>query len=203
MPDSILWYATRGAGFVSLILFSAVASLGLLTAGRWQRPGWPRFLTAELHRSLALLAVVFLAVHIVTAVVDPFTSLGITAALVPFSSPYKQLWLGLGGVSLYLTVALIVTSLVRARLGQRSWRAVHWLAYAAWPIALLHSLGTGSDTGAVWAWLVDAGCVTLVLGALAVRVRAAVELQAQLEAALPNAVHLARRSRGERSADAR
>lgn len=185
MPDSVLWSTTRGAGFVSLILFSAVASLGLLTAGRWQRPGWPRFLTAEFHSNLALLAVVFLAVHIVSAVVDPFTSLGLTAAVVPFSSAYKQLWLGLGGVALYLIVAMVATSLVRSRLGHRAWRAVHWLAYAAWPVAVVHGLGTGSDSGAPWAWIVDTACVSAVLFALAWRIESTRAFRAEIEAALP------------------
>ena len=76
MSTQILWFATRGSGIVSLILFSAVACLGLLAVARAQSAAWPRFLTVELHRNLALLSVVFLALHIVTAVLDPFTLLG-------------------------------------------------------------------------------------------------------------------------------
>lgn len=170
MTGSVLWYATRGAGIVSLLLFTTVVVLGILTAIRWQVPAWPRFLTAGLHRNLALLSVLFLAVHIVTAVVDPFTALGPIAALVPFASPYRRLWLGLGVVSLDLGAALVVTSLVRARLGQRAWRAVHWVAYAAWPLAMLHSMGTGSDTSSLWMRLVYGASAAAVLGAIAWRV---------------------------------
>ena len=80
MSDQILWFASRGSGIVSLVLSSAVVCLGLLTVVRWERPGWPRFLTVELHRRVALLSIVFLGVHIVTAIVDPYARLGILAA---------------------------------------------------------------------------------------------------------------------------
>ena len=86
MTDQLLWFATRGAGVVSLLLASGVVVLGLLTTARWQRPGWPRFLTAELHRTVALVSVVFTALHVVTAIVDPYAQLGILAAIVPLAS---------------------------------------------------------------------------------------------------------------------
>src|SRR2546423_12071543 len=99
MSDSILWYTTRGAGAVTLILLTAVVVLGILTVLRVQSPSWPRFLTTGLHRNLALMTVVFLTLHIVTAVIDPFTHLGWAAALIPFSAYYRTLLLRLGGVS--------------------------------------------------------------------------------------------------------
>lgn len=165
MNDQILWFATRGAGTVSLLLFTAVTALGLVSVVRWQTASWPRFLTVELHRNLALLSAVFLGVHIVTAIVDPFTSLGPLAAVIPLASSYRPLWVGLGAISLDLVVALIVTSLLRARIGQRAWRAVHWLAYGAWPLAVLHSIGSGSDSSAWWMRDVDVACVAIVAAA--------------------------------------
>ena len=114
---------------------------------RWQSSSWPRFLSAELHRNLALLSVVFLVIHVVTAILDPFVSLGWLSIVVPLASDYRPLWVGLGALSVDLFIAIVVTSLLRARFGQRVWRAVHWLAYASWPLAVLHSLGTGSRLG--------------------------------------------------------
>ncbi len=184
MSTSVLWYATRGAGIVSLILLTGVVCLGILTSVRWQFPGWPRFLTAQLHRSISLLSLVFLAIHIVVAVMDPYTSLGL-AAMVPFASSYRTVWLGLGAVALYLVLAIIGTSLIRGWLGHRAWRIVHWLTYAAWPVAVVHGLGTGSDTGAVWTWLLNGGCVAVILGAIAWRVGYADSTQAELARALP------------------
>src|SRR6266852_7796551 len=131
MSDTVLWYTTRGAGAVSLILLSAVVVLGVLSVLRVQSDRWPRFLTTGLHRNLALMTLVFLALHIVTAVVDPFTNLGWAAAIIPFSSSYRTIWLGLGVISFELLLAIVVTSLVRGFLGHRTWRAIHWLTYAA------------------------------------------------------------------------
>ena len=131
-----LWYATRATGLVTLLLLTADVVLGILTAARFAGPAWPRFLTIGLHRNISLVAVVFLALHVGTTVVDTYTSISLTDAFVPFLSSYKQFWLGLGAVAGDLLIALIVTSLLRQRLGHRAWRAVHWCGYVCWPVAL-------------------------------------------------------------------
>lgn len=169
MSDTILWYVTRGAGAVSLLLLTGVLVLGIAGAMRWQTPGWPRFLTTGFHRNLALTTLVFLALHIVTAVVDPYTALGWNAALIPFSSSYRRFWLGLGAVAIYLLLAIVVTSLLRRLVGPRAWRAVHWLGYAMWPVAVIHGVGTGSDTWFVWMVAIEAVCVGSVVTAVAWR----------------------------------
>jgi sulfoxide reductase heme-binding subunit YedZ len=158
---------------VSLLLLSAVLVLGLLTTMRVEGRRWPRFLTAAFHRDLSLVALVFLGLHIVTAVVDPFTSLGISAATVPFSSSYRTLWLGLGTVAFELLLAVLITSLLRRAIGARVWRAVHWLAYGSWPIAVVHGVGTGTDSLTPWLLTITAVSVLGVLVAAAWRVAAA------------------------------
>ena len=172
MFDQSLWFAARGAGVVSLVLSTVVVCLGFVTVVRWQGPGWPRFLTVELHRRVALLSIVFVAIHVVTAVFDPFASLGIVAAIVPLASTYRPLAVALGIISLDLTIAVIVTSLLRDRVGLRLWRAVHWAAYAAWPMAVVHSLFAGSDAFAPWMLAITGGCVAAVLASLAWRILA-------------------------------
>lgn len=162
MSNSILWYTTRGAGAVTLILLSAVVVLGILSTQRVEGPLWPRFLTTGLHRNLALMTLVFLVLHIATAVLDPFTNLGWGAALVPFSSYYRTFWLGLGVISFELMLAIIVTSLVRGYLGHGAWRAIHWLTYAAWPVGVVHGLGTGTDTLSAWMLAITGACVAAV-----------------------------------------
>src|SRR5256714_7437041 len=169
MSDSILWYTTRGAGAVTLILLSAVVVLGILSNLRVQSPSWPRFLTTGLHRNLALMTVVFLTLHIVTAVIDPFTHHGWAAALIPFSSYYRTFWLGLGVVSFELLLAIVVTSLMRGFLGHHAWRAIHWLTYAAWPVGVLHGVGTGTDTRSAWMLPLTAQCIAAVGGPLVMR----------------------------------
>ena len=169
MSSSVLWYTTRGAGAVTLILLSCVVVLGILSTLRVESPSWPRFLTTGLHRNLALMTLVFLALHIVTAVVDPFTHLGWAAALIPFSSYYRTLWLGLGVISFELLLAIAVTSLLRGYLGHDTWRAIHWLTYAAWPVGVIHGLGTGTDTWWAWMLAITAACVAAVGVAIILR----------------------------------
>jgi sulfoxide reductase heme-binding subunit YedZ len=166
VSTQILWFTTRGAGVVSLILFSAVACLGLLAVARTQSVRWPRFLTVELHRNLALLSVVFLGIHIVTAIIDPFTKLGLGAALVPLASSYRPLPVAFGVVSVYLVLAVIVTSLLRERIGHRVWRAVHWASYLSWPLAVEHTLTSGSDGFSIWLLAVQGACILAVSLAL-------------------------------------
>src|SRR2546422_11283067 len=115
---------------MTLILLTAVVVLGILTVLRVQSPTWPRFLTTGLHRNLALMTLVFLTLHIVTAVVDPFTHLGWLTAVVPFSSYYRTFWLGLGTIAFELLAAIVVTSLLRGLVGPAAWRAIHLLPYA-------------------------------------------------------------------------
>ena len=157
---------------MTLILLTTVVVLGVLSALRVQSESWPRFLTTGLHRNLALMTLVFLSLHIVTAVVDPYTNLGWAAALIPFSSSYRTLWLGLGVISFELLIAIVVTSLVRVMLGHRVWRAIHWLTYAAWPIGVVHGLGTGTDTWSAWMLAITAACVAAVGMAVALRLNA-------------------------------
>ena len=169
MNDQVLWYATRGTGTVALVLLTFVAVLGILGVRRFEAPGWPRFLTTALHRNVALTAVALLAVHVVTAVVDPFAHLGWAAALVPFSSYYRTFWLGLGVISMEVAAAVVVTSLLRDRIGAGLWRFVHWSAYACWPLAVAHSLGTGTDVHASWFVFVALACIAAAVVALGYR----------------------------------
>jgi sulfoxide reductase heme-binding subunit YedZ len=170
MFDQVLWFTTRGAGAVSLLMFTASTALGLVTVARFQAAGWPRFFNYEMHRRVSLLSIVFLAVHVLTAVVDPFTKLGLGAALVPFASSYRPFQVALGVIALYLFVALIATSLLRRHIGQRTWRAVHWASYAMWPLALLHGITAGSDAFAPWMLAVDLVSMVVIGAALAWRI---------------------------------
>ncbi len=160
---SPFWYATRGAGLVLLLLLTAVVILGILTTNRWGTARIPRFVSNALHRNLSLLTLVFLALHIITSIVDSFAHLGLKDALVPFASAYRPFWMGVGVLGAELFVALVITSLIRQQLGYRLWRLTHWLAYASWPLALVHGLGTGSDTKAGWALLLNGVCIVAVL----------------------------------------
>ena len=166
---SVYWYLTRSTGAMSLLLLTATMVLGVIDVNRWSTPSWPRFVLDSLHRSVSLLVLVFLALHILTAVLDSFAPISLLEAIVPFIGSYRPLWLGLGAVAFDLLLALAITSLMRQRLGHRAWRITHWLAYACWPIALLHGLGTGSDVKSLWSLGLTAICVLAVVIAVCVR----------------------------------
>ena len=168
--STAFWYASRATGVVSLLLLTGVTLLGVLVNRQGRLPGLPRFVVTGLHRNLSLLGVVFVAVHVVTAVLDPYVTIGLTAIVIPFTSPYKPLWLGVGAISLDLVLALIVTSLARARISRRFWRRLHWLAYLAWGGAVLHSLTASPDLHHGILLYLLLACIAAVAGAVIWRI---------------------------------
>ncbi|BAW04919.1 ferric reductase-like transmembrane domain-containing protein [Nocardia seriolae] len=164
LAGSPLWYASRSSGTLALLLLTTTVILGTGFAGRAAPRRIGRFELALLHRNLSLLTLAFLVVHAVTAILDPFVHLSWAVSMVPFVASYRPLWLGLGTTALDLLLAVLLTSALRLRIGARLWKAVHWTAYAAWPLALFHSVGTGTDTRlSLQLWLY-AGCVAAVVG---------------------------------------
>jgi sulfoxide reductase heme-binding subunit YedZ len=166
-----LWYTTRATGLVALVLLTASMVLGVLASVRYQRPALPRFVTSGLHRNASLLALAFTAAHVITTLTDPFAHIRVQDAVIPFISVYRPFWLGLGAIALDLMLALIVTSLLRVRMTHRSWQLVHWSAYLCWPVAVLHGLGTGTDTPVRWVLALTVLCVLAVAGAAGWRLR--------------------------------
>jgi sulfoxide reductase heme-binding subunit YedZ len=166
---SAVWYLMRGSGIVSLLLLTGVMALGVATLGGVRLGSMPRFATLALHRSISLLAVVFLTVHVASAVVDPYAAVGVADAFLPFAAAAKPLAVGLGALALDLVLALAVTGALRRHIGQRAWRAIHWAAYAAWPAAFLHALAIGSDGGTLWMRAVAVASVAVVGAAAAWR----------------------------------
>ncbi|HEX6763390.1 MAG TPA: ferric reductase-like transmembrane domain-containing protein [Gaiellaceae bacterium] len=165
-----LWYLTRGTGVVALLLLTASVLLGVTATLGLRLHRWPRFAVAGMHRNLTLLSIAFVAVHVVTTVADGYAPIRLTDAVVPFVSAYRPVWLGLGAVAFDLLLAIVVTSLLRVRIGVRRWRTVHWLAYACWPVALVHGLGSGSDPRTSWLAAVAVGSVAVVVIAVVARV---------------------------------
>ena len=167
---SAYWYLTRSTGAMALLLLTLAIALGVVDVKRWSTSRWPRFVVDSLHRNISLLAMVFLILHIFTSVLDSFASIPLIDAFIPFIGSYRPFWLGLGAVAFDLLLAVTITSLLRHRIGYTSWRAIHWLTYASWPIALLHGLGTGSDVKSTWLLALSLACVALVAAAVLVRV---------------------------------
>ncbi|MGO8824450.1 MAG: ferric reductase-like transmembrane domain-containing protein [Acidimicrobiales bacterium] len=170
--STALWYLTRATGLVSLILLSATVVLGTVASVGWTTDRWPRFLSQSVHRNLSLFCVALIGIHIVTTIGDGYVPIGLADAVIPFRSPYRPIWVGLGALAFDMLLAVAITSGLRRRIGAAAWRGVHWLAYACWPIALVHGLGSGSDARIPGAMLVFVVCTGSVAAAVAWRLAA-------------------------------
>jgi len=168
-----LWYASRATGVVALVLLTAVLVLGILVNRQGRLPGLPRFAVTSLHRNISLLAVAFITVHVLTAVLDSYVSIPLLSAVIPFASGYDRLWLGLGAIAFDLMLALIISSLVRGHLNRNLWRAIHLLAYLCWPVAFAHSLGPHQDMRHGWQLDLSIACALIVVAAVLWRLASA------------------------------
>ncbi|HEY5010386.1 MAG TPA: ferric reductase-like transmembrane domain-containing protein [Acidimicrobiales bacterium] len=140
-----LWYTTRATGLVALVLFTIVVCLGTLVSNRVGGNRVGRFEFNELHRSLSLVAMAFLVVHIVTTIVDSYVPTGWVSAVVPWTSHYERLNVALGTVAFDLMLCVWVSSLMKTRIANSSWRFIHWLSWLAFVAAIVHSFLTGTD----------------------------------------------------------
>jgi len=165
MSSPVLWYATRATGLVAVVLLTATTVLGVLVANRLSTRRWPGFAWQDIHRGVSLIAMAFLAGHVATSVMDSYVHIGWAAVVVPFASDYRRAWVGLGTIGLDLLLAVAVTSVLRHRLGARTWRAVHWLAYVSWPVGLAHAFGMGTDMHSSWVIALSIACVAAVVAA--------------------------------------
>lgn len=169
-----LWFLNRASGLVLLVVFTLAVLLGQYTArsrrGRWT----PRFVWLELHRNVSLLGLVLLVLHVATSVADDYVDISLADAVLPFGSPYRTFWLGLGTLAVDLVVAVAVTTALRYRIPYTRWRLTHRLAYLAWPVSVVHGLGTGTDARGGAALPLTIGCVAAVVtGGLIRALRAA------------------------------
>ncbi len=170
--STALWYLTRATGLVSLILLSATVVLGTVASVGWTTDRWPRFLSQSVHRNLSLFCIALIGVHVVSTIGDGYVPIGLADAVIPFRSPYRPIWVGLGALAFDMLLAVAITSGLRRRIGAGAWRGIHWLAYACWPIAVIHGLGSGSDARLPGATLVFVLCTGSVAAAVAWRLAA-------------------------------
>ena len=183
MKDSaLLWYANRGTGLALLALLTLALSLGVVSVRARAGGRVPAFFVQVMHRNISLLAVALLVVHIGVAVADEYVDIRWWQSVVPWGLSYKPLALALGVVACDVIGVVVLTSLVRHRMGSRSWKAVHLTAYAAWAMALVHGLTIGTDTGESWAQLTYAGSLAVVVGSAVLRPGAASVPVATVEA---------------------
>jgi predicted ferric reductase len=164
-----LWYLTRSTGLTSFVLLTAATAFGVAaTQRRLAHPSWPRFATQQLHRNVSLLALLFLAVHVSTTILDGYVDISWWSVVVPGASAYRTLWVALGTVASDLLLLVVATSLLRLRMTYRAWQRVHLTSYALWPLTWLHFLKTGTDAGG-FGFALGIGCAGVVGAAVAFR----------------------------------
>lgn len=169
-----IWYVARGAGLSALVLLTVSTCLGTLMAGRAANRADGRVVAQYVHRFVASLALGVLGVHITAILADSYAHAGWLGALVPFSSEYRPLWIGLGSVATYLVLLVAATGFLRRRLAGSpraagAWRVLHGSAYAAWALSMLHGLRAGSDTGLPWVRWIYLGCLAAMVASVTVR----------------------------------
>jgi predicted ferric reductase len=160
-----LWYTTRATGIVALVLFTLVVSLGTLVANRIGGTIVGRFELNELHRSISIVAMVFLFIHILTTVADSFVSTGLISAFVPMTSAFKRVPVALGAVSFDLLLSVWISSLLKVRIANRSWRFIHWFGWLAFSAAIAHAITTGTDARKGAGLVLVVVCAGVVLAA--------------------------------------
>jgi sulfoxide reductase heme-binding subunit YedZ len=168
-PPSPIWFFARAAGFTSLLILTASVCLGILLTLRVRSRNWPLFLSDELHAYTAVVFFVFVTLHVVTVLIDPFTRFGLADVLVPFATSYRTVWMGLGILSLELSLALGLSVYIRRWIGYRAWRVLHYGTYSILPMALVHGMATGTDTSSSWGIAVYGVCIIAVLAVIGLR----------------------------------
>ncbi len=166
------WYLTRAAGLTLYVVLWATVALGLgLTTQAMTRLGVSRSLIYSLHGYLTGLSYGFLGLHLISLAADPYAHYGWAELLVPFRNPWREPWTGFGVIAAYLTVILGASFALRRVTGYRAWRAMHWLTFVLYIMALAHGLGSGSDTGAWWARVMYAATAGSIAWLLVRRIR--------------------------------
>jgi hypothetical protein len=159
---AITWEVARAGGFTAYGLLTLAVAVGLALTLQWQTPRWPRLLNSELHNFFTLLSLVFVTVHVAAVWVDPFTRFGWDEVIVPLASHYRPLWMALGIIGLYLTLAIALSTWLRPFIGYAWWRRLHVLSLGAFGLVSVHGVATGSDTRTWWGVGIYGACVMLV-----------------------------------------
>lgn len=168
--NEAFWALGRGTGVVALVVITVSVLLGILTRSGRPAFGLPRFAVTLVHRNASLIGSIFIIIHVVSLFFDSYAQLKLVDVLFPFLGSYRPFWLGLGTVGLDLLIAIVVTALLRQRIGRRAFKAVHWFSYAMWPIAVVHAIGTGTDATTGWFITLVVICSVAVVSALIWRV---------------------------------
>ncbi len=180
------WTLARAGGFTALILLSLAVCAGLAMSIQWQSPAkWPRLINNELHNFLTLCSTIFVGLHILTLWIDPFTHFNWYEIFIPFTTSYRPIWAALGIIAVYLGLAIGLSTLLRPRIGYRTWRSLHVFTLLIYALVVVHGITTGSDSTTWWGITLYVICILLVGPLLAVRLFKAMTKRSQNQKKTP------------------
>ena len=140
------WYVTRASGLVAYLLLWFSMVLGLAVTSKYLDRALDRIFTYDFHQFISLLSIAFVVLHVVVLMLDRYMPYSIWQILVPFISPYRPIWVGVGVIGFYLTLLVTVTFYFRSRIGMRTFRIIHGLSLAGYLGATIHGIYSGTDT---------------------------------------------------------
>lgn len=168
--DRLPWYVTRISALVAYLALTASVLYGLLLSTKLLDRIAHRAVSFTLHQDLASIGLALALVHAAVLMIDRSVPYSPLEVVVPFSGPYRPLWVGIGQIALGLTIIVLVSFYVRRRIGQKTWRQVHYVSFLAFLGATVHGLMAGTDSGASWAFAGYLVAITSVCLLLAYRV---------------------------------
>lgn len=161
---SVWWVTARVSGIVAYLLLVASMTSGIVLKSRLvQRVATP-VARMEWHRMLALLALALVGVHGVALVMDSYISITPADLLIPGGVDYRTWWVSAGVIATWLMLFVIVTAMMRADVGARWWKTIHYASYALFVAATAHGLMAGTDSGQLWMLALYIGATALVCG---------------------------------------
>jgi len=156
--EHIFWITSRAAGGAALLLSGAAVAVGLMMSAKRANAN-KRDLRA-IHEALSLTTLAMVALHGLALLADSYLNPGLTGITIPFVSFYRPVWTGLGIVAGYGLAALGLTYYMRDRIGAARWRKVHRFTALFWGLAIVHTIGAGSDAAQLW-FLVASGLIVI------------------------------------------
>ncbi|HTX91443.1 MAG TPA: hypothetical protein VMC09_09515 [Anaerolineales bacterium] len=142
----IWWYVTRASGIIAYLLLWFSTVLGLAVTSKYLDGMLDRIFTYDFHEFISLLAVGFTLVHVIVLTFDRYLPYSIAQVLVPFISPYRPFWVGVGVLGFYLVLLVTITFYLRNRIGTRTFRVIHYLSLLSYIGVTLHGYYAGTDT---------------------------------------------------------
>ncbi len=157
------WYVTRASGIVAYLLLWFSMVLGLGVTSKFFDHLLDRVFTYDFHQFISLLSIAFMVLHVVVLLLDRYLPYSVWQVLVPFISPYRPFWVGVGVIAFYLTLLVTVTFYLRKRISMRSFRIIHYLSLVGYVGATLHGLYAGTDSPLTTMQFLYAGTAVVVI----------------------------------------